>query len=1079
MSKVLIISTMRLRTKDRVITGPAIRSLEMARALCRSGHEVVLAEPANGAIEAAADVDGSGILDQPPSLTFAYWSDDKFEELCSGKDVCILSHYIAKRFLNKVKNIPTVVDLFDPELFATLACCNLYGRREAFFMDLERIKENIFAALLYGDFFLTANERQKDFLLGMLSALGRIGPCELTDHMFGVIPTGVPTAPPKTTGTPFIKEKLVPADWRIILWPGGIYPWFDGETAVRAFALVAEQIERVALVFVGAHNPVSPTFSQDGFKVTKELAESSGLLGRRVFFFDWLPYDDRADMYRESDMVVLTYLDTLETKFSFRTRIVDCLWGGKPVICTEGDWLSELIDKNAAGFKVRPGDPADVAEKIFHLLENPVLMEDMSRQASLLAGTHFRWEKVIEPLSRFCRYPQLSQAGSVSKTESLSSRTLYDFLRNSFLTYYQEIYAEKTAGVSSEELAGGSNNIEMLNEYRKLDIFDELTSGFRKEKALPTAVDQPEHGQVENDMGELDQKLRCQQDMLHEKEAELDLARSDLDKANVRIEKIQGTLMQIYSARGWRVLQVYYRAKNIVLGLVKPLIREAKGIRRHGLKGSLPMLYYRLMHHHSQPKMDPQRKYQQLTEQIACSEETYDEARKDMALFDYYPTFSIVIPAYNTRLIHLRKTLDSITSQIYPHWELIVFDDASTKSHVYDVVSRYAERDNRIQVGRSEKNLGVAEASNQAIAMASMEFVCLMDHDDELPPLALFELAYYLQKHRHADMIYTDEVKINEDGEAIETFFKPDWSPDLILSTMYTVHLGVFRKSILDQIGGFRPEFKISQDYDLVLRFTEKTDRIHHIPKVLYHWRKHSGSISAQEQAVEETNSASIKALTDALARRNIPGKVTVGQFFNFFRVTRRIPGRPLVSIIIPTKNKADLLDKCLTTLTQKTEYDNYEIIIMDNGSDAQTKEYLAGLPHRVISYDLPFNYSKINNLGAGQANGDFLLFLNNDVEIISSYWLIALLEHACRPEVGATGAKLLYSDRTVQHAGVVLGLSHNGVAGHVYQGLPGDSPGYNGYLNVIRNYSAVTGACLMTRKALFKGFGGFEEKLG
>ncbi|MBF0476282.1 MAG: glycosyltransferase, partial [Deltaproteobacteria bacterium] len=200
MSKVLIISTMRLRTKDRVITGPAIRSLEMARALCRSGHEVVLAEPAIGATEAAADVDGSGILDQPPSLKFAYWSDDKFEELCSGKDVCILSHYIAKRFLNKVKQIPTVVDLFDPELFATLACSNLYGRREAFFMDLERIKENIFAALLYGDFFLTANERQKDFLLGMLSALGRIGPGELTDHMFGVIPTGVPTAPPKTTG---------------------------------------------------------------------------------------------------------------------------------------------------------------------------------------------------------------------------------------------------------------------------------------------------------------------------------------------------------------------------------------------------------------------------------------------------------------------------------------------------------------------------------------------------------------------------------------------------------------------------------------------------------------------------------------------------------------------------------------------------------------------------------------------------------------------------------------------------------------------------------------------------------------
>ncbi|MBF0496443.1 MAG: glycosyltransferase [Deltaproteobacteria bacterium] len=1079
MSKVLIISTMPLRTKDRVITGPAIRSLEMARALCQSGHDVVLAEPANRPIEAMTNIDGSGVLDQPPSLQFAHWSDDTLEDICSGKDVCILSHYIAKRFLSKVKNIPTVVDLFDPELFATLACFNLYGRREAFFMDLERVRENIFAALLYGDFFVTANERQKDFLLGMLSALGRIGPGELTDHMFGVIPTGVPSTPPKSTGASFIRGKLIPEDWRIVLWPGGIYPWFDGETAVRAFSIVAKQIERVALVFVGAHNPVSPTFSQDGFKVTKELAESSGLLGRRVFFYDWLPYDDRATMYEESDIVVLTYRDTLETKFSFRTRIVDCLWGGKPVICTEGDGLSELIDKNAAGFKVRPGDPSDVAEKMIHLLENPVLMEDMSRQASLLAGSHFRWEKVIEPLNRFCHHPQSSRARSLSKTESLSGRTLYDFLRHSFLTYYQEVYAEKKMTASSEELSAGPNNREVLNEYRKLDIFHELESGFWKKNVLPAVADQPEHGQVYNDMEELAHKLRRRQQILNDNEAELDLIKLELDKANARTEKIRGTLMQIYSARGWRALQVYYRSKNIILDLVKPFVREAKGIRKHGLKSSLYQAYYRIRHRHSRSEMDPKRKYQQLTEQIACSAETYDEARKDMASFDYYPTFSIVIPAYNTRIVHLRKTLDSILNQIYPYWELIVFDDASTKPHVFDVVSSYAEKDKRIKVGRVENNLGVAEASNRAIALAANEFVCLMDHDDELPPLALFEVAYYLQSHPHADMIYTDEVKINEDGEAIETFFKPDWSPDLILSTMYTVHLGVFRKSILDQIGGFRPEFKISQDYDLVLRFTEKTDRIHHIPKVLYHWRKHSGSISAQAQAVEETNSASIKALTDALARRNIQGKVTVGQFFNFFRVIRRIPDRPLVSIIIPTKNKVNLLDKCLTTLTQKTEYDNYEIIIMDNGSDARTKEYLARLPHRVISYDLPFNYSKINNLGAGQANGDFLLFLNNDIEIIESYWLTALLEHTRRPEVGATGAKLLYSDRTVQHAGVVLGLSHNGVAGHVYQGLPGNSPGYNGYLNVIRNYSAVTGACLMTRKALFKGFGGFEERLG
>jgi len=292
---------------------------------------------------------------------------------------------------------------------------------------------------------------------------------------------------------------------------------------------------------------------------------------------------------------------------------------------------------------------------------------------------------------------------------------------------------------------------------------------------------------------------------------------------------------------------------------------------------------------------------------------------------------------------------------------------------------------------------------------------------------------------------------------------------------MYTCHFSVYRKEIVDRIGGLREGFDGSQDYDLALRFTEQTSRIVHIPKILYHWRKIEGSAAASYQAKPYAYEAAGKALNEAMRRRKIQAEVVPQPTFGFFRVKRRIVKPGLVSIIIPTRDRVDLLKRCVDSIEERTDYDDYEIVIVDNGSKrSETADYLRRCGHRVIRDDNPFNFSGLNNLGAANSQGDYLLLLNNDTEVISTEWLSALLEQAQRPEVGAVGARLLYPDGSIQHAGVVLGIG--GVAAHSHLGCSGDEGGYFNFPNIIRNYSAVTGACLMTRRDLYDEIGGMND---
>ncbi|EOA3011815.1 glycosyltransferase family 2 protein [Enterococcus faecalis] len=456
---------------------------------------------------------------------------------------------------------------------------------------------------------------------------------------------------------------------------------------------------------------------------------------------------------------------------------------------------------------------------------------------------------------------------------------------------------------------------------------------------------------------------------------------------------------------------------------------------------------------------------------------------QEIATFHYQPKISIAMPVYNVEEKWLRLCIDSILNQVYTNWELCMADDASTDPNVKKILTEYQQLDERIRIVFREQNGHISEATNSALAIATGEFVALLDNDDELAINAFYEVVKVLNENPELDLIYSDEDKIDMDGNRSDPAFKPDWSPDLLLGTNYISHLGVYRRSILEEIGGFRKGYEGSQDYDLVLRFTEKTtkERITHIPKVLYYWRMLPTSTAVDQGSKGYAFEAGLRAVQDALVRRGINGHATHGAANGLYDVYYDIESEKLVSIIIPTKNGYKDVQRCVSSIIEKTTYQNYEIIMADNGStDPKMHELYAEfeqqLPGRffVESIDIPFNFSTINNRAAKKAHGEYLLFLNNDTEVITENWLTLMVSFAQQERIGCVGAKLLYPNNTVQHAGVILGLG--GVAGHGHYGYPHGDLGYFGRLAINVNYSAVTAACLLMKKADFDAVGGFEE---
>ncbi|MBE0428408.1 MAG: glycosyltransferase family 2 protein [Thermoleophilia bacterium] len=475
----------------------------------------------------------------------------------------------------------------------------------------------------------------------------------------------------------------------------------------------------------------------------------------------------------------------------------------------------------------------------------------------------------------------------------------------------------------------------------------------------------------------------------------------------------------------------------------------------------------------------------ELYQQWIATNESLDpeKIQAEIENFAYKPKISVIVPVYNVKLKLLNECIRSVTSQYYDNWELCIYDDASTESNTKKCLRKWSSYgDERIKVRFGRSNMHISGASNEALKMATGEFVALLDNDDVLAKHALFESVKLLNEREEADFIYSDEDKLDLKGRRCNPFFKPDWSIDLFLSAMYTCHLGIFRKAVIDRIGGFRKGYEGSQDYDLVLRVIKEVDErnILHIPKILYHWRMLETSTALNSPAKMYAYEAAVAALNDYLRRNGIAGEAVHDSSLGFYRIKYRIKGNPLVSIIIPFKDKPGILKKCLESILQKTGYGNYEILLVNNQSrKRETLEYLEEIKNngktRILAYDHEFNFSSINNHAARKANGDYLIFLNNDTEVIDGNWLENMLQHAQRKEVGAVGALLLYPDDTIQHAGIVVGLG--GTAGHVHHGISVEDPEYAGVMRVARNYSAVTGACLMVKKDLFFRVNGFDEK--
>ncbi len=475
------------------------------------------------------------------------------------------------------------------------------------------------------------------------------------------------------------------------------------------------------------------------------------------------------------------------------------------------------------------------------------------------------------------------------------------------------------------------------------------------------------------------------------------------------------------------------------------------------------------------------------------------------------PLISIVMPVYNTPAPYLRNAIDSVLDQVYENWELCIADDASSDDRVREILEEYASKDRRVKLCLRTENGHISAASNSALSLATGDYIALLDHDDELAPHALGMVALEIHDHPDAALIYSDEDKIDKGGNRFGPYFKCDFDPELILSQNYLNHLSVFRKGTVEKTGGFREGLEGSQDWDLVLRVIETAlpSQVRHIPHVLYHWRSHPLSAAGDSHAKPYAADAAKRAVEEHLGRIGTKAEVIPLPDILAQRVRYELPDpHPLVSIIIPTRD-GKLLQGCVKSLVQRTSYRPFEVIIVDNGSVEQhTLSYLASIEEgigvqdvletlrpegtsskhgqgtrgidvqvQVLRMDIPFNYSTLNNTGASKATGELLCLLNDDIEVTDPEWLGEMVRHAVRPEVGAVGAKLLYPDGTIQHGGVILGLSGGGAADHASRHVPGYSSGYFGRAALTQCFSAVTGACMLVRRSLYQAMGGLDEE--
>lgn len=449
--------------------------------------------------------------------------------------------------------------------------------------------------------------------------------------------------------------------------------------------------------------------------------------------------------------------------------------------------------------------------------------------------------------------------------------------------------------------------------------------------------------------------------------------------------------------------------------------------------------------------------------------------------FEYEPMISIIVPTYNTPIAYLKEMIESVKAQTYAKWQLCIADGSCGNKDLESVLKEYSEADSRIQYVLLENNRGIAGNTNAALEMAVGDITALLDHDDTLEPDALYEIVKAFQEDS-VDVVYTDEDKIlGPKWINVDPNFKPDFNIDLLRSHNYITHFYCVKTRLIKETGGFHEEYDGAQDYDIILRTTENARKIRHVARILYHWRMHANSTAANPASKAYCHEAGRKAVEDHLKRLDIPAKVELSELFGGSRVIYDVKGNPLVSVIIPNKDHIDDLNKCIESLMTVNSYKNIEVIVVENNStDEGTFKYYESIKKKyenvhVITWKREFNYSAINNYGVKNAKGDYVLLLNNDTEIIAPDSIKDMLGYCMREDVGIVGAKLLYPDGTIQHAGVIVGLG--GIAGHAFVGLDADAYGYMSRAYLTSDYSAVTAACLMVSKEIYNEVGGLSEE--
>jgi len=559
---------------------------------------------------------------------------------------------------------------------------------------------------------------------------------------------------------------------------------------------------------------------------------------------------------------------------------------------------------------------------------------------------------------------------------------------------------------------------------------------------------------------DLESKLRAEIDQLHER----------LDAQHRRNDELHGYLLMRPTTRAKRVAR---RTVNRLTG--KAAIEQSPEPEAVVAESEQPPLPTgELIGQNTED-------YQLWISENALSEADIKAAKVDIETMKIKPVFSILVPIYNTDPEYLLPMIESVQNQIYPHWQLCLVDDCSPKSYLKRILEHEALQDERISVQLNDVNQGISVTTNDALAMAVGDYIALLDHDDEISIDALYENAKVINSTPDVGLIYSDEDKIDMQGQRLEAYFKPDYSPDLLHTNNYICHFTVIKKSIAQELGGFREGLDGSQDHDIIIRSAVAAKRVVHIPKVLYHWRKIPGSTAVEYDSKSYAWEAGRKAVEDQLSKDETGVRVEFGTLKGTYRVFREIKGKPLVSIIIPFKDKPELLDSCLNSILNRSSYENFEIIGISNNSDQElTFERMRHYTEfddriRFVEKNIPFNFSAICNFGVAQANGEYIVLLNNDIEIISPDWIERLLEHAQGDEIGAVGGKLLFPDGRIQHAGVVAGMV--GAAGHPHKFFPENHIGYHGRLHMVYNVSAVTGAMLMINAAKYKEVGGLDEE--